>query len=102
MPDNEPFGARKTFGDLAPTFVDLTDNVLFGQVWPRETLSPKLIRSANAMASSALGLFELGTGWDGEPDRALHRQQRSIGDFDGHRTELVKRVSTADLSRGGR
>ncbi|KAA9163280.1 carboxymuconolactone decarboxylase family protein [Amycolatopsis acidicola] len=41
MSDNEPSGARKAFGDFAPTFVDLTDDVLFGRVWPRETLTPK-------------------------------------------------------------
>lgn len=41
MPENEPSGARKAFGDFAPAFVDLTDTVLFGQVWPRKQLSPK-------------------------------------------------------------
>jgi 4-carboxymuconolactone decarboxylase len=40
MPD-QPSGARTAFGDFAPAFVDLTDDVLFGQVWPREQLSPK-------------------------------------------------------------
>ncbi len=33
---------QKLMGDFAPTFVDLTDNVLFGQVWSRtEALSPR-------------------------------------------------------------
>jgi 4-carboxymuconolactone decarboxylase len=40
MPD-QPSGARTAFGDFAPALVDLTDDVLFGQVWPREQLSPK-------------------------------------------------------------
>lgn len=31
----EPFGAQKAFGDFAPDFVHFTDDVLFGQVWPR-------------------------------------------------------------------
>jgi 4-carboxymuconolactone decarboxylase len=42
MPGNkEPSGAEKMFGDFAPEPVRLTDDVLFGQVWPRRELSPK-------------------------------------------------------------
>ena len=37
----EPSGAQKQFGDFAPELVRLTDDVLFGQVWPRAQLSPK-------------------------------------------------------------
>jgi len=38
----EPSGAKKAFGDFAPGFVHFTDDVLFGQVWPRTVdLSPK-------------------------------------------------------------
>jgi 4-carboxymuconolactone decarboxylase len=37
----EPSGAEKLFGDFAPELVRLTDDVLFGQVWPRPELSPK-------------------------------------------------------------
>jgi 4-carboxymuconolactone decarboxylase len=37
----EPSGAQKAFGDFAPAFVGFTDDVLFGQVWPRKELSPK-------------------------------------------------------------
>ena len=29
------------FGDFAPTLVGFTDDVLFGQVWKRQDLSPK-------------------------------------------------------------
>ena len=39
--DNEPSGARRQFGDFAPALADFTDDVLFGQVWPRPGLSPK-------------------------------------------------------------
>jgi 4-carboxymuconolactone decarboxylase len=39
--DEELSGARKAFGDFAPAFVDFTDDVLFGQVWPRPQLAPK-------------------------------------------------------------
>jgi 4-carboxymuconolactone decarboxylase len=36
MPNNnEPSGAEKMFGDFAPTLVHFTDDVLFGEVWPR-------------------------------------------------------------------
>lgn len=45
MPDNtehkEPSGAEKMLGDFAPALVQFTDDVLFGQVWPRQELSPK-------------------------------------------------------------
>lgn len=37
----EPSGAEKMFGDFAPALVQLTDDVLFGQVWTRQQLSPK-------------------------------------------------------------
>ncbi|MCC7021490.1 MAG: carboxymuconolactone decarboxylase family protein [Thermomicrobiales bacterium] len=37
----KPSGAEKMFGDFAPELVRLTDDVLFGQVWPRPELSPK-------------------------------------------------------------
>ena len=32
---------QKLFGDFAPTFVSLTDDVLFGEVWSRPELSPR-------------------------------------------------------------
>ncbi|HEX6819276.1 MAG TPA: carboxymuconolactone decarboxylase family protein, partial [Ktedonobacterales bacterium] len=45
MPENaerkEPSGAERMFGDFAPAQVHFTDDVLFGQVWPRPQLSPK-------------------------------------------------------------
>lgn len=39
--DKQPSGAQKAFGEFAPDFVHFTDEVLFGQVWPRAQLSPK-------------------------------------------------------------
>jgi 4-carboxymuconolactone decarboxylase len=41
MANDEPSGAQKMFGDFAPALVTFTDDVLFGQVWPRAQLSPK-------------------------------------------------------------
>ena len=33
--------AQQLIGDFAPKLVDLTDNVLFGDIWEREGLSPR-------------------------------------------------------------
>lgn len=32
---------RQLFGDIAPQLADLNDRVLFGEVWPETTLSPR-------------------------------------------------------------
>ena len=37
----EPSGAEKMFGGFAPTLVELTDNVLFGDMWERTELSKR-------------------------------------------------------------
>ncbi|GGP18939.1 carboxymuconolactone decarboxylase family protein [Silvimonas iriomotensis] len=37
----EPTQARKSFGDTAPKLAELTDKVLFGDVWARPGLSPR-------------------------------------------------------------
>ncbi len=37
----EPSGTKRKFGDLAPKFVELTDGVLFGDVWERSELSKR-------------------------------------------------------------
>jgi 4-carboxymuconolactone decarboxylase len=34
--NKEPSAAEKLIGDFAPKLVDLTDRVLFGDVWERE------------------------------------------------------------------
>jgi len=41
LDEREPSGAQKQFGEFAPELVRLTDDVLFGQVWPRSGLSPR-------------------------------------------------------------
>ncbi|WP_282937328.1 carboxymuconolactone decarboxylase family protein [Paenibacillus sp. RC67] len=33
--------AQKKYGDIAPKIAELTDDVLFGDVWKREELSPR-------------------------------------------------------------
>lgn len=37
----EPTAAREHFGKLAPKFAEVTDLVLFGDVWQRPGLSPR-------------------------------------------------------------
>jgi 4-carboxymuconolactone decarboxylase len=37
----EPTNARKSFGDIAPHLAEITDKVLFGEVWERPGLSPR-------------------------------------------------------------
>jgi len=37
----EPSAAQKAIGAIAPKLADLTDQVLFGDVWEREGLSPR-------------------------------------------------------------
>jgi 4-carboxymuconolactone decarboxylase len=39
--DKEPSGAQRAFGEFAPDFVRFTDDVLFGEGWPRTELSAK-------------------------------------------------------------
>ncbi|MGN6111330.1 MAG: carboxymuconolactone decarboxylase family protein [Kofleriaceae bacterium] len=42
MPADKPAsGARKAIGDIAPKLADLTDEVLFGDVWERPQLSKR-------------------------------------------------------------
>jgi 4-carboxymuconolactone decarboxylase len=38
---DEPTNARKSFGDLAPHLAEITDKVLFGDVWENSALPPR-------------------------------------------------------------
>jgi 4-carboxymuconolactone decarboxylase len=38
---DEPSRAQQLMGDIAPKLADLTDDVLYGQVWSDPTLSPR-------------------------------------------------------------
>jgi 4-carboxymuconolactone decarboxylase len=58
--NKEPSSIKKTFGDFSPKLVQLTDDVLFGDVWERPELS-KRDRSLVIVTVSALiagGNFE--------------------------------------------
>ena len=41
MTTPEPTIARQSFGDIAPALAEITDKVLFGEVWARQGLSPR-------------------------------------------------------------
>lgn len=47
----EPSPAQKMIGDFAPKLVDLTDRVLFGEVWERLELSKPSPWSRSSAAS---------------------------------------------------
>lgn len=52
----EPTPAQKAVGDFAPKLVELTDDILFGDVWKRTDLSPRdrsLITVASLLTSSS-------------------------------------------------
>jgi 4-carboxymuconolactone decarboxylase len=38
---DEPTNARTAFGDIAPKLAEITDKVLFGDVWADDALSPR-------------------------------------------------------------
>jgi 4-carboxymuconolactone decarboxylase len=52
--NKEPSGAQKMFGDFAPKLVELTDNVLFGDMWERTQLSKRDRSLATVAALVAL------------------------------------------------
>jgi 4-carboxymuconolactone decarboxylase len=51
---NEPTAAREHFGAIAPKFAEVTDLVLFGDVWQRPELSPRDRSLATVSALIAL------------------------------------------------
>jgi 4-carboxymuconolactone decarboxylase len=60
--------AQRIIGDFAPKLVELTDEVLFGDVWARPELSPRdrsLITCAALVTSGGVEQLR------GHPDRAL-------------------------------
>jgi 4-carboxymuconolactone decarboxylase len=52
--NKEPTAAEKIIGDFAPKLVDLTDRVLFGDVWERRELSKRDRSLATVAALIAL------------------------------------------------
>ena len=56
--EKEPSGAQKAFGAFAPDFVHFTDDVLFGQVWPRTELSAKQRSLVTVSVLATLGAID--------------------------------------------
>ena len=56
--NKEPSALKKAFGDFAPKLVDLTDEVLFGDVWERPQLSKRDRSLVTVTALIAGGNFE--------------------------------------------
>ncbi|MDT3428248.1 4-carboxymuconolactone decarboxylase [Paenibacillus forsythiae] len=52
--EQELTGAQRAIGDFAPKLVELTDDVLFGDVWERKELAPR-DRSLITVASLIAG-----------------------------------------------
>ncbi|MDE2235935.1 MAG: carboxymuconolactone decarboxylase family protein [Gammaproteobacteria bacterium] len=57
-PKSAPTNARKSFGDLAPKLAELSDQVLFGDVWERSELSKRDRSLVTCAALIALGKTE--------------------------------------------
>jgi 4-carboxymuconolactone decarboxylase len=56
MSDSKPVGAaQQMFGDIAPKFAELSDGVLFGDVWERPQLSKRDRSLITCAALVALG-----------------------------------------------
>jgi 4-carboxymuconolactone decarboxylase len=54
----EPTPAQRAIGDFAPKLVDLTDDVLFGDVWERPELSKRDRSLATVASLITSGSFE--------------------------------------------
>jgi 4-carboxymuconolactone decarboxylase len=58
MSHTTPTAARQAFGDIAPKLAELSDEVLFGDVWERPGLSKRDRSLATCAALIALGKTE--------------------------------------------
>lgn len=55
---HDPHYARNSIGDIAPKLAELTDDVLFGDIWTRTELSPRERSIATVAALIALNRTE--------------------------------------------
>jgi 4-carboxymuconolactone decarboxylase len=56
--DNRPSAAYKIIGDFAPKLVDLTDDLIFGDIWERPQLSKRDRSLITCAALVAMGKTE--------------------------------------------
>ena len=64
----EPSAAQKLMGDIAPKLAELTDNVLYGDVWERKRLSKRDRSLATVSALIAMN----------RPDQLRFHLQRAV------------------------
>ena len=85
-PDNNeakaPSGAQLMFGEFASALVGFTDDVLFGQVWPRTELSPKERSLVTVAALTTSGNVE-----------QLHYHLRFAVDNGNTEAELIEAIT---------
>jgi 4-carboxymuconolactone decarboxylase len=65
--DSEPSAVQKLIGDFAPKLVELTDKVIFGDIWERPGLSKRDRSLATVSALIALN----------RPEQLRHHLQRA-------------------------
>jgi 4-carboxymuconolactone decarboxylase len=82
---HDPHYAAKAIGDIAPKLAELTDEVLFGDVWARTQLSPRERSVATVSALVAL---------DRTAQLPFHlRRARDNGLGDGELVELITHLA---------
>jgi hypothetical protein len=91
--EKEPSGAQKAFGEFAPGFVHFTDDVLFGQVWPRTELSPK---ERSLVTVSVLAAFQRAAHLPPGPGQA-ERQHRDRAEGSDHPHRLLRRLAAGHV-----
>jgi 4-carboxymuconolactone decarboxylase len=74
--------AQNLFGDVAPKFAQLTDDVLFGDVWARPGLSPRDRSLATVSALVAMN----------RPDQLRHHLERAL-ENGLTRNELIEAIT---------
>jgi 4-carboxymuconolactone decarboxylase len=80
--NKEPTGAQKMLGDFAPKLVELTDKVLFDDVWERPELSK---RDRSMITVSALVALN-------RPDQLRHHLGRAV-DNGVKKEELIEAIT---------
>ena len=80
-PKQQPSGAQRQFGQFAPFLVSMTDDVLFGQVWPRPELARR-DRSLITVAALVAG---------GNTDQLRFHLRHAI-ENGATRTELIEAI----------
>jgi 4-carboxymuconolactone decarboxylase len=82
---HDPHHARKAIGDIAPKLAELTDEVLFGDIWARSGLAPRERSIATVAALIALNRAE-------QLPFHLHRA-RDNGVTDAELVELITHLA---------